>query len=201
MIGEDFSGCTVAIVNADDHGTGDLRQGNCLKDEPILLSSQLSIRRRNKEHTPGADKKRLCLLLVSFRLILRLEKTGGSMNLSTRELEFAAIDLHRLHGISYWDALVLHCARKCGCRLRLRRSLDTFNRRDQTGCMTFTVEIEDDAFRAAGEALHSAGVTPEQAIATYFWRIAHNEEFADTCLHTDRTPMPRTIREQLYRFS
>lgn len=28
----------------------------------------------------------------------------------------AAIDLHRLHNLSYWDALVLHCARSAGCR-------------------------------------------------------------------------------------
>jgi antitoxin component of RelBE/YafQ-DinJ toxin-antitoxin module len=66
--------------------------------------------------------------------------------------------------------------------------------------MTFTVEIEDDAFRAAEEALHSAGVTPEQAITTYFWRITHNEEPVDTNLRPDRSPMPRTLRQQLYRF-
>ena len=28
----------------------------------------------------------------------------------------AAIDLHRLHKLAYWDALVVHCARKAGCR-------------------------------------------------------------------------------------
>ena len=35
----------------------------------------------------------------------------------------AAIDFHRLHRISYWDALVLHCARKSGCRLLLTEDL------------------------------------------------------------------------------
>jgi predicted nucleic acid-binding protein len=28
----------------------------------------------------------------------------------------AAIDLHRLHDLSYWDALIVHCARRAGCR-------------------------------------------------------------------------------------
>ncbi len=28
----------------------------------------------------------------------------------------AAIDLHRLRGFSYWDSLILHCAKQAGCR-------------------------------------------------------------------------------------
>jgi predicted nucleic acid-binding protein len=28
----------------------------------------------------------------------------------------AAIDLHRLRNISYWDALIVHCAKLAGCR-------------------------------------------------------------------------------------
>jgi predicted nucleic acid-binding protein len=28
----------------------------------------------------------------------------------------AAIDLHRLRVLSYWDALILHCAKQAGCR-------------------------------------------------------------------------------------
>lgn len=28
----------------------------------------------------------------------------------------AAIDLHRLHGFSYWDALIIHCTKQAGCR-------------------------------------------------------------------------------------
>lgn len=31
----------------------------------------------------------------------------------------AAIDIHRLHQLSYWDALVVHCAKKSGCRVLL----------------------------------------------------------------------------------
>ena len=29
----------------------------------------------------------------------------------------AAIDLHRLHGFSFWDALVLHSAKQAGCNI------------------------------------------------------------------------------------
>ena len=29
----------------------------------------------------------------------------------------AAIDLHRLHGVSFWDALVLHSAKQAGCNI------------------------------------------------------------------------------------
>lgn len=29
----------------------------------------------------------------------------------------AAIDLHRLHHISYWDALIVHCAKISGCQV------------------------------------------------------------------------------------
>lgn len=28
----------------------------------------------------------------------------------------SAIDLHRLHRLSYWDAMIVHCAKQAGCR-------------------------------------------------------------------------------------
>lgn len=34
-----------------------------------------------------------------------------------------AIDLHRLHGISYWDSLILHCAKQSGCRVLLSEDM------------------------------------------------------------------------------
>jgi predicted nucleic acid-binding protein len=36
---------------------------------------------------------------------------------------FAAIDLHRLHRFSYWDSLILHCAKQAGCRELLTEDL------------------------------------------------------------------------------
>jgi predicted nucleic acid-binding protein len=35
----------------------------------------------------------------------------------------AAIDLHRLHGFSVWDALVVHSAKQAGCRVLLSEDL------------------------------------------------------------------------------
>lgn len=36
---------------------------------------------------------------------------------------FAAIDLHRLRGFSYWDSLILQCARQSGCRILLSEDM------------------------------------------------------------------------------
>jgi len=35
----------------------------------------------------------------------------------------AAIDLHRLHGFSYWDAMILRMAKQCGCRVLLSEDM------------------------------------------------------------------------------
>jgi predicted nucleic acid-binding protein len=35
----------------------------------------------------------------------------------------AAIDLHRLHGFSYWDGLILRMARQSGCRVLLSEDM------------------------------------------------------------------------------
>jgi len=35
----------------------------------------------------------------------------------------AAIDLHRLHGLSLWDALILRCAKQSGCRVLLTEDM------------------------------------------------------------------------------
>jgi len=35
----------------------------------------------------------------------------------------SAIDMHRLHGFSYWDALVLHTARQTGCQVLLSEDM------------------------------------------------------------------------------
>ncbi len=35
----------------------------------------------------------------------------------------AAIDLHRLHKLSFWDALILHSAKRAGCRILLTENM------------------------------------------------------------------------------
>jgi predicted nucleic acid-binding protein len=53
---------------------------------------------------------------VEFFALMQLVEPGISDIL-------AAIDLHRLHGLSYWDALILHAAKKAGCRQLLTEDL------------------------------------------------------------------------------
>ncbi len=36
---------------------------------------------------------------------------------------FAAIDLYRLHGFSFWDSMIVHMARKSGCRIVLSEDM------------------------------------------------------------------------------
>lgn len=36
---------------------------------------------------------------------------------------FAAIDLYRSQMISYWDAMILHCAQRAGCRILLSEDM------------------------------------------------------------------------------
>jgi predicted nucleic acid-binding protein len=36
---------------------------------------------------------------------------------------FAAIDMHRLHGFSFWDAMILRMAKQSGCRVLLSEDL------------------------------------------------------------------------------
>lgn len=37
---------------------------------------------------------------------------------------FSAIDIHRLHGLSFWDSLILHAARKAGCSVLLSEDMN-----------------------------------------------------------------------------
>ncbi len=43
----------------------------------------------------------------------------------TVEDVFAAIDLHRLNGYSYWDSLIIRCAQQSGCSVLLTEDLST----------------------------------------------------------------------------
>ena len=36
----------------------------------------------------------------------------------------SAIDIHRLHGLSFWDSLILHAARKSGCSVLLSEDMN-----------------------------------------------------------------------------
>lgn len=42
----------------------------------------------------------------------------------------AAIDLHRLHGFSFWDALILRSAKQSGCRVLFSEDFQDRGERD-----------------------------------------------------------------------
>lgn len=60
---------------------------------------------------PGLAKRRV----ESFAKMDVVEPDVGDV--------LAAIDLHRLHNFSYWDAFVVHCARRAGCRQLLTEDM------------------------------------------------------------------------------
>jgi len=60
---------------------------------------------------PGTARRKVEL----FAMLIVAEPTVNDI--------LAAIDLHRLHGFSYWDALVLRMAKQAGCRVLLSEDL------------------------------------------------------------------------------
>src|SRR6204780_3286582 len=57
-------------------------------------------------------------LRVDPRIARRKVELLAEFDVAAPEVEemLAAIDLHRLHGFSFWDALVLRAAKQAGCR-------------------------------------------------------------------------------------
>ena len=72
-------------------------------------------------------------LRVDARLARRKVELLAEFDVVAPELAdiLAAIDLHRLHGFSFWDALILRSAKQAGCRVLL--SEDFQDRREVDG--------------------------------------------------------------------
>lgn len=60
-------------------------------------------------------------LQVDARIARRKVELLAEFDVATPELAdiLAAIDLHRLHGLSFWDALVVRSAKQAGCSVLL----------------------------------------------------------------------------------
>ena len=60
----------------------------------------------------------------------------GRLNLATVEMPtiLGAIDVHRLHDVSFWDGLIIHTARSAGCRILYTEDL-------QHGCLFDGLEV------------------------------------------------------------
>jgi antitoxin component of RelBE/YafQ-DinJ toxin-antitoxin module len=65
--------------------------------------------------------------------------------------------------------------------------------------MELRVTLDDEVTLCAQEKAQSVGLTLEQAIATYIWRIAEDTEPLENDLSPDGTPLRRTLRQQTYR--
>jgi len=58
-------------------------------------------------------------LLVDSRVARRKVELLAELDVAAPDVAdvLAAIDLHRLHGLSFWDALILRSAKQSGCRV------------------------------------------------------------------------------------
>lgn len=70
-----------------------------------------------QEYFVNATRK----LGVDPRIARRKVELLAEFDVATPEVAdvLAAIDLHRLHGFSFWDALILRSAQQAGCRVLL----------------------------------------------------------------------------------
>jgi hypothetical protein len=65
--------------------------------------------------------------------------------------------------------------------------------------MELRITLDDEAVLRARKKAQSVGLTLEQAIATYVWRIAEDTEPLENEISADGTPQRRTLRQQIYR--
>jgi antitoxin component of RelBE/YafQ-DinJ toxin-antitoxin module len=68
-----------------------------------------------------------------------------------------------------------------------------------TRVMEIRVNVSDEVARSAAEKARAVGLTVEQAIATYLWRVAEGTEPLENELGPDGIPVRRTLRQQIYR--
>ena len=64
-------------------------------------------------------------LKVDARIARRKVELLAEFDVATPEVAdiLAAIDLHRLHGMSFWDAMVLRSAQQSGCSVLLTEDM------------------------------------------------------------------------------
>jgi hypothetical protein len=65
--------------------------------------------------------------------------------------------------------------------------------------MEIRLVIDEEIARRAEEKAKAVGISLEQAISTYVWRIAEGTETLQNELLPNGTPRRRTLREQTYR--
>jgi predicted nucleic acid-binding protein len=108
----------------------------CADDKAAPVKQQLAVELVAKHRRAGTGVVSLQVLQEYFVTITRKLKVDARVARRKVELlaEFdvatpgvadilAAIDLHRLHGFSFWDALILRTAHQAGCTALLSEDL------------------------------------------------------------------------------
>jgi predicted nucleic acid-binding protein len=113
---------TNVFVYADDDDSADKRDraravlAELIPDSRAVISTQIM-----QEFFVVATRK---LGIPKERARRRVEALARlNVVLVRPELVLSAIDLHRLHSLSFWDALVIRCAAAAGCARLLSEDL------------------------------------------------------------------------------
>lgn len=113
---------THVLVYADDQDSGAKRErALLLLDENIRAGTCVFSTQVLQEFFVIATKK-LGIPATTARQRVELLSTQDVVPIDT-ELILAAIDLHRLHSFSFWDALILRAAKIGGCTRVLTEDL------------------------------------------------------------------------------
>jgi predicted nucleic acid-binding protein len=117
------------LVYADDRGAGPKRyQARKLIQEVMRAKTGVLSLQILQEYFAVATKK-LGISATGARRRVELLGRLDVVILGTQDL-LAAIDLHRLHGLSIWDSLVVRAALNAGCRVLYSEDLQDGRRFD-----------------------------------------------------------------------
>jgi predicted nucleic acid-binding protein len=113
---------TNVFVYADDKSSGAKRDQARAVLEPLLAERTAVVSTQVMQEYFVAATRKLKLAAVDARR--RVESLGHLDVVVIRpELILGAIDLHRLHALSFWDALVIRSASAAGCSTLLTEDL------------------------------------------------------------------------------
>ncbi len=109
---------TNVLVYTDDKGTPDKRRRalDLLAEHRIAGTGVVSLQVL-QEYFVTITRK----LGVDATIARRKVELLGELDIASPDLAdiLAAIDLHRMHKLSFWDALILRSAKQAGCRVLL----------------------------------------------------------------------------------
>jgi predicted nucleic acid-binding protein len=121
MSGRSFFDTNV-LVYTDDRGVPDKRQtAMALVEEHGRAGSGVISLQVLQEYFVNARK--LGVSPGDARSKVELFATGFDVAVLEADDVLAAIDIHRAHGFSFWDALILKAASKAGCAVLLTEDL------------------------------------------------------------------------------